>query len=194
MSKYTNDEDVLVAGILHDVIEDTEYNLEELENDFGENVSRMVYGVTEPKFDNAGNKLSWKTRKQAYLENLKEDSEGSMLICVADKICNLRSLAKDHSVYDEDLWEMLTASYEYKMWYHKQVVEILENRISNKVALYDLKHTLDNTKVEIEGQENSEKYYGFNRYPRFVVNALNSLRLSDLFARILRYGKRNTTN
>ena len=55
---YTADEDTLVAALLHDTLEDTDYTAEELREDFGDTVTNYVEILTEPKYD--GNvKLSW---------------------------------------------------------------------------------------------------------------------------------------
>jgi hypothetical protein len=49
-----------------------------------------VEGVTEPKQGDDGAKLPWKVRKQAYLSNLEKDSQESLMLCAADKICNMQ--------------------------------------------------------------------------------------------------------
>ena len=191
LSRYTKDEDVLIAGVLHDAVEDTDYSLDELEKDFGISVRHMVAGVTEPKFDVYGKKLPWKVRKVAYLEGLRHDSQESMTICVADKICNLRSLEADYHTYGDELWNMLTASFQDKMWYHTEVVKILEGRMHNQRAVADLKQTLEGTRRNILGLEEGKKSF-MRRALYLPITGLYTLRLRGLSARIFGYGKRNT--
>ena len=77
------EEDVVIAGILHDVIEDTNFTIRDIESKFGKKVAKFVLGVTEK------NKLdSWEKRKIDYRENLKEQPGEALAISGADLLCN----------------------------------------------------------------------------------------------------------
>ncbi len=81
------DDDIIVAALMHDSIEDIpNYTFTNLENDFGKRVMNIVQGVTED------NDLSYKDKKESYLENLKHSSVESLLVSLADKIHNSYSL------------------------------------------------------------------------------------------------------
>src|SRR5574342_380805 len=67
LSRYTGDEDTIIAGLLHDTLEDTVVTKEEVERAFGEKVRDMVLDVTEPDLPG----LSWETRKARYLRRLE---------------------------------------------------------------------------------------------------------------------------
>jgi hypothetical protein len=84
---YTDNEDVIVAGLLHDTLEDTDYTEEELRNDFGETVAALVTTVSEP----ARSESSWEERKRAYEAQLTAGPSEALLIAAADKIHNMRS-------------------------------------------------------------------------------------------------------
>ena len=91
LSDYTTDEDIIVAGLLHDVLEDVRgYNYEDLKRDFGEKIAKIVREVSEEK-ENLG-KNNWKERKRKYLQHLKTANFEAKMICAADKIHNLSSL------------------------------------------------------------------------------------------------------
>ena len=105
LAHYTSDEDILIAGLLHDTIEDTDYTFEQLEDDFGMRVRTIVDGVTEKKGNN-GERLPWMTRKKDYLETLKNAPEESLLVSAADKIHNLRSLIEEHRIMGNEFWPM----------------------------------------------------------------------------------------
>jgi len=97
LSEYVHDEDVLIAGLLHDLLEDVDgYEYEDLEKDFGKRVADIVNGVSEDKdFDNdKTDRENWQERKDRYLKNLETDREESLLVCAADKIHNLNSMSK----------------------------------------------------------------------------------------------------
>ena len=75
-------EDTVIAGILHDVVEDTKYTINDIEKIFGNNVRKIVDEVTENK------SLEWKQRKIEAIEKVRKASfEGKMVEC-ADKINN----------------------------------------------------------------------------------------------------------
>lgn len=91
IADYTEDEDIIIAGLLHDTLEDTDYSEEELESDFGPRVRDIVLGVTENT--DAG---SWEARKMSYLRALKEAPPESFIVAAADKIHNLRSVIEEY--------------------------------------------------------------------------------------------------
>ncbi len=80
------DEDVLIAAVLHDTVEDTQTTLEEIRELFGENVAWLVASVTDDK------SLPKVERKKLQIEHAKTASLGMALIKMADKISNLRTL------------------------------------------------------------------------------------------------------
>jgi len=81
------DEAVIAAGLLHDVVEDCNVTLKELEKEFGREVATMVADVTEP-----GSSYSWEERKQHQIDYVKKMSRGSMMVKAADIIHNRWSL------------------------------------------------------------------------------------------------------
>lgn len=91
LAKYTHDEDVLIAGLLHDTLEDTRYTGDELEGDFGCQIRKIVEGVTEPKYQD-GVLMKWEDRKQAYITGLKHGLKESLIVSAADKIHNFQSV------------------------------------------------------------------------------------------------------
>jgi len=90
--EYTRDEDVIIAGILHDTVEDTDYFFEEMEKDFGKRVVSFVSELTEQKEAEDGRKRPWDLRKQESREKLRAASSAALMIRAADGIHNLMSL------------------------------------------------------------------------------------------------------
>jgi guanosine-3',5'-bis(diphosphate) 3'-pyrophosphohydrolase len=83
------DEDVLLAAVLHDTIEDTNTTFEELAAMFGPRVAGFVREVTDDRA------LPKQTRKQLQIEHAPHLSEGAKHIKLADKICNVRDIVND---------------------------------------------------------------------------------------------------
>lgn len=79
----TGDEDIIIAGLMHDSLEDIpEYYYDDLLNDCGENVAKLVAQVTED------HKLPYKEKKELYLEQIRNGDHRVLAISIADKIHN----------------------------------------------------------------------------------------------------------
>ena len=91
------DEDIVTAGILHDVVEDTNHTFEDIEKEFGKKVREYVYDASEPD-----KTLPWKERKIHTIEHIKNAPLGSKLIVACDKISNLEDALSNIKKYGED--------------------------------------------------------------------------------------------
>ena len=105
LARYGCDEETIVAGILHDVVEDcvrdgwTRPDLEERIGDkFGRDVLEAVLDVTELKLDETGAERPYETRKSEYLAQIEHASDRGRWVCAADKIHNGRAILADLEV------------------------------------------------------------------------------------------------
>lgn len=112
------DKDTVTAGILHDTVEDTPATIEEIEALFGRTIAELVGYETEDKAK------SWSARKQESIDRLKEAPESAMLICCADKLCNLKSIFNDLKT-DGDVWSRFTGSKEQSQKYYRDIIDAL---------------------------------------------------------------------
>ncbi len=80
-------EDVILAGILHDVTEDCGVSLKELSDQFGPRVAELVDRVSE-----TDKSLPWDDRKRMYTERLKDSDADAIAVAAADHIYNLRNM------------------------------------------------------------------------------------------------------
>lgn len=113
------DEDILLAALLHDTIEDTETSRDEIIYLFGEAVASLVMECTDDK------SLPKLERKRLQIENAPKKSPGAKMIKIADKTCNLRSILSDPP---ED-WP-LSRQHEYFVWAEKVVSGLLGHNAS----------------------------------------------------------------
>lgn len=113
LTRYGRDTDIVVAGILHDVIEDcvrdgyTRQMLEQRIGDkFGANVLETVLAVTYRRHDDDGVELSGDDRRADYLERLAAASEEARWVCAADKLHNAASIISDlrRTVDPDTVW------------------------------------------------------------------------------------------
>lgn len=137
LSDYTNDEDVICAGLLHDVLEDVKgYKFADLEKDFGWRIARIVQEVSEDKDPDVetNQKATWKKRKLGYLKHLEKASNEAMLVCAADKIHNLLSMVISYELQGGKMWKQFNASPKESMWFHKECLGIIRKSLDGKIA------------------------------------------------------------
>jgi (p)ppGpp synthase/HD superfamily hydrolase len=116
------DENLLAAAILHDVVEDTDWTLAQLADQFPAEVLEIVDVLTEKKHDDAGRKRPWGVRKQEKLERIKDASVESRAVWLADKRHNLETMAFDH-VDDPDFWSRFSAPKEQLLKSYRDGIE-----------------------------------------------------------------------
>ena len=130
LTRYGRDEDTVVAGILHDVVEDcvnedyTQQMLEErIASKFGDEVLRTVLAVTHRRKDDEGNDLSAEDKKEDYLARLAHAGERARWVCAADKIHNGRSILADlRRTMDQDtVWGRFRVGREGTIRWYRQV-------------------------------------------------------------------------
>ncbi|WP_197453778.1 HD domain-containing protein [Caulifigura coniformis] len=116
------DEHLLAAAVLHDVVEDTDWTLERLADQFPPDVLEIVDVLTEKKHDEQGVKRPWAKRKAEKLERISKSSIGSRAVWLADKRHNLETMAFDH-IDDPDFWSRFNAPKESLLKSYRDGVE-----------------------------------------------------------------------
>ena len=126
-------DNVVIAGLLHDVVEDTPITLEEIKKEFGEEIARLVDGATEP-LRLRTKEGHWKERKQHTIEFIKTaDIDLKMLSC-ADKLANIKSKIEDYEKLGEKLWDKFNAPKSDQEWYYRSML----NSFSHKPSIAHL--------------------------------------------------------
>ena len=113
------DTETVAAGLLHDVLEDTEVTYEELERSFGPRIAEIVRGVTEDK------RLPWEARKKLYVETVGQAGPEVRAVCAADKINNLTSIAQEHTVRGEQVWTVFRRGREQQIGFYEATLEAI---------------------------------------------------------------------
>ncbi len=115
------DEEGLIAGILHDVVEDTGTSLEEIREKFGEGVASLVDNESEDK------SLPYIVRKKLHMDALKECGEKAKLINCADKLSNLRSIYLDIKYFKDDVWKKFNGTKDEIKLYYTMAIDALSS-------------------------------------------------------------------
>ena len=140
----TDDEDVIAAAVLHDVVEDTSIQPEDIEREFGQRVKALVMAESEDKMRDVPAEASWKERKQATIDHLKGLSRNEKLICLGDKLANIREMRHDHDLLGDELWERFnqkdTAMHS---WYYRSIFRAMEEEFGNVPVILEYKDLLE---------------------------------------------------
>lgn len=133
LMEYSTDEDVWIAGLLHDAVEDQggEATALEIETLFGTRVGKLVRDCSEMTADANGNKPPWLDRKLAYMQSLSGKGAEVLLISLADKLHNARSILKDWLLCGNDAYCKFTAGKNGTHWYYHEMIDCY--RQSDKV-------------------------------------------------------------
>lgn len=120
LEDYGYDDDIVIAGFLHDVIEDTKYTYEDIENIFGKSIASLVMGASE-----SDKSLSWEERKKETIEKTKKLPLKNKVIICADKIDNLEDLALKFQRTQERDFSLFKRGEEKQKWYYNEVYKSL---------------------------------------------------------------------
>ena len=140
LSTMTDDQEILAAGILHDILEETDGTLAEIEQRFGKRVALIVASESENDYPGKDKATTWKRRKEESLKVLKNSTDiGVQMLWLADKLANMRSLAGIYSEMGEELWKLFhQTDPEEHCWYYSSVAEIVELQLNKTGAFKEL--------------------------------------------------------
>lgn len=113
-------EEVIVAGILHDVVEDARIKPDRIREEFGDKVASIVEQCTEPD-----KRRCWEKRKQHTLDSLKEAGLDVKFVACADKLHNIRTIARDYRAVGDRVWRRFRRGRDDQKRYYESLVQLL---------------------------------------------------------------------
>ncbi len=125
------DEDMAIAALLHDVVEDCGgmRRLREIRRQFGPRVAKIVEGCT----DSFGEpKPEWVERKKDYLREVKHAGVETRLVSASDKLHNVRTILTDYRQHGEAIWTRFTGKKEGTLWYYRALSNEYRRRGPNR--------------------------------------------------------------
>jgi len=124
-------EHMVIAALLHDVVEDTAVTLAEIRSQFGCDVAELVVALSEPD-----KKAPWEERKAHTIEYLeKQANEDVLLIALADKLDNVRAIREGLENDGERFWQRFNRPREKQQWYYERLDEVFSARVHSEPAL-----------------------------------------------------------
>jgi myo-inositol-1(or 4)-monophosphatase len=122
----TTDQDVISAALLHDVVEDTDITINEIEEKFGKRVRELVESETEDKRADLPPEDTWRIRKEESLEVLKNSEDVAVLMLwIGDKLSNMRSFYRIWKNEGDGMWQSFNQKDpEQQFWYYSTIAEL----------------------------------------------------------------------
>jgi len=127
------DEDMAIAALLHDVVEDCGGmpRLREIRRQFGPRVAKIVEGCT----DSFGEpKPEWVERKEDYLREVKHADVETRLVSASDKLHNVRTILADYRLQGEEIWKRFSGRKEGTLWYYRALSNEYQQRNPNRIT------------------------------------------------------------
>ena len=127
------DEEMAIAALLHDVVEDCGGmpRLREVRRLFGARVAKIVEGCTDSFSDP---KLPWIVRKNEYLKRLKHEDAETRLVSASDKLHNVRTVIADYRRDGESIWKRFSGGRDGTLWYYRALNDEFQRRKANRIT------------------------------------------------------------
>jgi len=127
------DEDLAIAALLHDVVEDCggAPMLKEARRRFGARVAKVVDGCTDA---DTSPKPPWRERKENYLRHLAVADADTRLVSAADKLNNVRSIISDYRDVGEFVWARFNGGREGTLWYYRSLRDEFLRHTPNRIT------------------------------------------------------------
>ena len=201
------DTSTIVAGLLHDVIEDTEYTYDDIKNLFGEEVANLVSGVTKIT------KMEYKSKEEQQADNFRKmllamaDDIRVIIIKLADRLHNMRTLKyrkkeKQKKTAMETLdiyaplahrlgiskikWELEDLSFRYlhEEEYYDLVKQVAEKRTEREIYIKKIIEDMYNKLEEagIDSDIDGRPKHFFSIYKKMVTKNKSIEQIFDLTA------------
>jgi (p)ppGpp synthase/HD superfamily hydrolase len=119
--KHNFPDEVVAAGLVHDVLEETDYPEEKLNEELGDGIMKIVRFVMEDKF------TSGEQKRKNYHESIHNGCEGNVAVIIADRIHDLQNLLLDYEEFGSAVWHRFNCSREQKIRHEMEVLNILKD-------------------------------------------------------------------
>ena len=123
-------EDVAVAGILHDTVEDSSFKIDDIRREFGEEVARLVEGASEPDKSD-----TWENRKRHTIDILETASMDAVYVSLADKLANIRDIRADYEKLGDEVFLRFNRPKDKQEWYYRAMAGVFSKRIVDEPFL-----------------------------------------------------------
>ena len=143
--KYIDDEEVFIAALLHDILEDVsdkKYSRADMQRDFGATVLGIVEDVTEPDITEPTEE-AWLERKQSYIDHLAEVNDiRPLIVSTADKIHNMSEIIREYEIVGSRVWSFFNVDRKREIWFYDSVLAVLKAKVIPQDAIEEYEEKL----------------------------------------------------
>jgi (p)ppGpp synthase/HD superfamily hydrolase len=138
--EYGGDEDLAIAALLHDSVEDQggTARLADVRNRFGERVARVVAACSDSLADTGAGerKPPWRERKERYIAHLRTADRDILQVSLADKVHNARAILRDARKPDvgDKIWARFSQPKDQTLWYYRSLAEVFRAALPGQLA------------------------------------------------------------
>jgi (p)ppGpp synthase/HD superfamily hydrolase len=159
------DEDMAIAALLHDVVEDCGGmpRLREVRKQFGPRVAKIVEGCTDSYVEP---KPEWWERKKKYLREVKRADADTRLVSASDKLHNVRTILADYREQGESIWKRFIGKKDGTLWYYRALSDEYQKRNPNRIT-----RELEITVAELERLVREESRSAKNKSTKKKIRA-----------------------
>ena len=142
--EYGGDQDMAIAALLHDAVEDQGGlpRLREIQKKFGKRVARIVDGCTDAYTEP---KSPWLERKRAYIARLAHETADIRLVSAADKLSNARETLYEVRIYGDSVYDRFAGKKSGTLWYYRELIKVFREAGANPLV-----EELDRVVTELE--------------------------------------------
>lgn len=118
----TDDQELLAASVLHDVVEDTSATIGQIRAEFGDRIADLVATESNPR------EGTWKEHRIGAIARISAASRNAKIVAMGDKLSNLRAIARDYAEKGDSLWSLFYApnGRDDIEWYYRGLAEAME--------------------------------------------------------------------
>ena len=122
----SDDQDLIAAAVLHDVVEDAGISMDEVEARFGKRVRQLVECETENKREELPPEDTWQIRKKESLQVLRNAEDPAVLmVWLGDKLANICAIYRDWKVEGDAMWQRFhQPDPTVQAWYYTTIAEL----------------------------------------------------------------------
>lgn len=139
----TSDQAVLAAAVLHDVVEDTDVDIDRIRRSFGARIAALVDTESDRFPVGESEEESWHARKKASLERLRNASRDAKIVALGDKLSNMRAIARDEKELGAAFWNRFHIKEKSAhAQRYRELVDALKE-LSDSFAYQEFKHLVE---------------------------------------------------
>lgn len=143
VATMTSDPELLAAAVLHDVVEDTDVDIDRIRRSFGARIAALVDTESDRFPVGESEEESWHARKKASLERLRNASRDAKIVALGDKLSNMRAIARDEKELGAAFWNRFHIKEKSAhAQRYRELVDALKE-LSDSFAYQEFKHLVE---------------------------------------------------